>query len=60
MKIIFLRKNEKKALAQILYELVRQPGCSYELTTILEKLDYSKYEKAFDIMKNCSVNASKG
>lgn len=54
MKIIFLRKNEKKALTQILYELVRQPGCSYELTTILEKLDYSKYEKAFDLMKNCS------
>lgn len=50
MKIIFLRKNEKKVLTQVLYELVRQPGCSYELTTILEKLDYSKYEKAFDIM----------
>lgn len=50
MKIIFLRKKEKKALAQILYELVRKPGCPYELTTILEKLDHSKYEKAFGIM----------
>ena len=47
MKVIFLRKNEKKILTQVLYELVRQPGCSYELTTILEKLDHSKYEKAF-------------
>lgn len=50
MKIIFLRKKEKKALAQILYELVRKPGCPYELTTILEKVDIAKYEKAFDIM----------
>ena len=50
MKIIFLRKQEKKILAQTLYELVRTQNCPYELTTILEKLDYSKYEKAFDIM----------
>ena len=50
MKIIFLRKQEKKALAQALYELVRKSGCPYELTRILEKLDHSKYEKAFDIM----------
>ncbi len=50
MKIIFLRKKEKKALAQMLYELVRKPGCPYELTTILEKVDVAKYEKAFDIM----------
>ena len=50
MKIIFLHKDEKKTLTQVLYELIRQPGCPYELTTILEKLDYSKYKKAFDIM----------
>lgn len=50
MKIIFLRKQEKKVLAQTLYELVRKPGCPYELTRILEKLDHSKYEKALDIM----------
>jgi hypothetical protein len=50
MKIIFLRKQEKKILAQALYELVRKPGCPYELTRILEKLDRSKYEKAFGIM----------
>lgn len=50
MKIIFLRKKEKKALAQILHELVRKPGCPYELTTILEKVDRTKYEKAFNIM----------
>ena len=50
MKIIFLRKKEKKMLAQILYELVRKPSCPYELTTVLEKVDTAKYEKAFDIM----------
>ena len=50
MKIIFLRKKEKKMLAQILYELVRKPGCPYELTTIFEKVDIAKYEKAFNIM----------
>ena len=50
MKIIFLNKKEKKILAQVLYELVRQSGCPYELTTILEKVDTAKYEKAFDIM----------
>ena len=50
MKIIFLRKQEKKVLAQALYELVRKPDCPYELTRILEKLDHSKYEKAFGIM----------
>ena len=54
MKIIFLRKKEKQALAQILYELVRKPGCPYELTAILEKVDIAKYEKAFDI-----INANK-
>ena len=50
MKIIFLSKKKKKVLAQALYELVRKPGCPYELTKILEKLDHSKYEKAFGIM----------
>ena len=50
MKIIFLRKREKKALAQALYELIRNPGCPYELIRLLEKLDHSKYEKAFGIM----------
>lgn len=50
MKIIFLHKKEKKMLAQILYELVRKPDCPYELTTILEKVDIAKYEKAFNIM----------
>ena len=50
MKIIFLRKKEKKVLAQILYELVKKPGCPYELTTVLEKVDKAKYEKTFNIM----------
>ena len=48
MKIIFLSKKEKKMLTQILYELVKKPGCPYELTTILEKVDMGKYEKAFN------------
>lgn len=48
MKIIFLNKEEKEALENLLMQLVAQPKCSYELTTILEKLNRKAYECAFN------------
>ena len=48
MKVLVLNKKEEEALTKLLYNIVKQPGCSYEITTILEKLSTSEYEKAFD------------
>ena len=47
MKIIFLNKKEKEVLLKLLAQLVIKPKCPYELTTILEKLDWRMYEYAF-------------
>lgn len=47
MKIIFLNKKEKEALIKLLAPLVVTSKCSYELTTILEKLDWKIYGLAF-------------
>ena len=47
VKILILNKEERKALATLLASLVTTAGCSYELTTILEKLDWRVYDLAF-------------
>lgn len=47
MKIMMLSKEEQKALAALLAPLVTTAGCPYELTTILEKLDWRMYHAAF-------------
>jgi flagellar assembly factor FliW len=47
MKVIFLNKKEKETLIKLLAPLIITPGCSYELTTILEKLDWKTYELVF-------------
>lgn len=47
MKIIFLNKKEKDVLLKVLAQLVIKPNCPYELTTILEKLDWRMYEYTF-------------
>ena len=47
MKIICLNKKEKEVLLKLLAQLVIKPKCPYELTTILEKLDWRMYEYAF-------------
>ena len=47
MKIMMLNKEEQKALAALLAPLVTTAGCPYELTTILEKLDWRMYECVF-------------
>ena len=52
MKVLVLNKKEKETLTKLLYNIVRQPNCPYEITTILEKLSVSEYERAFDIMRN--------
>lgn len=44
MKIIFLNKKEKEVLLKVLAQLVTKPKCPYELTTILEKLDWRMYK----------------
>ena len=51
MKIIFLNKNEEKALIRLLTPLATSANGSYELTTILEKLDWRAYEYAFKFSK---------
>ena len=51
MKIVFLNKNEKAALIKLLTPLVTSAKGSYELTTILEKLDWRAYEYAFKFPK---------
>lgn len=48
MKILVLNKKERRALATLLASLVTTAKCSYELTTILEKLDWRVYEAAFN------------
>ena len=47
MKIIFLNKNEETALIKLLTPLVTSTKGNYELTTILEKLNWRAYEYAF-------------
>lgn len=47
MKVIFLNKKEKDILLKVLAQLVIKPKCPYELTTILEKLDWRMYECVF-------------
>lgn len=47
MKVIFLNKKEKDILLKVLAQLVIKPKCPYELTTILEKLDWRMYEYVF-------------
>ena len=48
MKIIFLNKKEKEVLLKVLAQLVTKPKCPYELTTILEKLDWRMYKYVFE------------
>ena len=48
MKIIFLKKKEKDVLLKVLAQLVTKPKCPYELTTILEKLDWRMYKYVFE------------
>lgn len=50
MKLILLNNKEKKALVKLLYNYIRAGDCPYELTTILEKISVSEYERAFGIM----------
>lgn len=47
MKVVILNKEEQKALTTLLASLVTTAGCPYELTTILEKLDWRMYHAAF-------------
>lgn len=47
MKIIFLNKNEERALIRLLTPLMTTANTPYELTTILEKLSWRAYEYAF-------------
>lgn len=47
MKLLFLNKKEKKALIKLLVPLMTTANTPYELTTILEKLDWRAYEYAF-------------
>lgn len=47
MKVLILTKQEKEALISLLSKTVQVPGCSYELTTVLEKLSPGAYERAF-------------
>ena len=51
MKIIFLNKNEEKALIRLLTPLMTTANTPYELTTILEKLNWRAYEYAFKFPK---------
>ena len=51
MKIIFLNKNEEKALIRLLTPLMTSTEGNYELTTILEKLNWRAYEYAFKFPK---------
>lgn len=47
MKLLFLNKKEKQALIKLLVPLMTTASILYELTTILEKLDWRAYEYAF-------------
>ena len=48
MKIIFLNKKEEDALLKLLVKVVTKPKCPYELTTILEKLNWRMYKYVFE------------
>ena len=52
MKVLVLTKQEKEALISLLSKTVQVPGCSYELTTVLEKLSPGAYERAFQNKKD--------
>ena len=47
MKIIILNKKEQKELCGLLMPLVTTHKGSYELTRILEKVNYKAYQLAF-------------
>ena len=47
MKIVILNKKEKEVLTSLLIHCIKESNCSYELTTILEKIDPNAYEYAF-------------
>ena len=51
MKLLFLNKKEKKALIKLLVPLTTSSKGNYELTTVLEKLDWRAYEYAFNHSK---------
>jgi len=57
MKILILNKTEQKELSRLLYDAVKQ-GCSYHITTILEKLSVSEYERVFDIMNAREISTN--
>ena len=48
MKIILLNQKEKEVLLKLLTQVVVKPKCPYELTTILEKLNWRMYECVFE------------
>lgn len=51
MKVLLLNGKEQKELTRFLHNQVRYGrNTPYYLTTILEKLSISEYERAFDIM----------
>ena len=51
MKILVINKDEKRQLIHLLKQEICQPGCPYELLTILEKLSPRDYEHLFTTMK---------
>jgi len=48
MKVIFLNSKEKEVLVKLLTQVIAKPKCPYELTTILEKLDWRMYKYVFE------------
>ncbi len=56
MKIICLNEKEKDVLLKVLAQLVTKPKCPYELTTILEKLDWRMYKYVFEHSKLFKTN----
>lgn len=55
MKLLFLNKGEKEALIKLLVPLMTTANTPYELTTILEKLDWRAYEYAFKHSKEENI-----
>ena len=51
MKILVINKDEKRQLIHLLKQEICQPGCPYELLTILEKLSPGDYDHLFATMK---------
>lgn len=48
MKIIVLNRDEENVLLKLLTQVVTKPKYPYELTTILEKLDWRMYKCVFE------------